>query len=43
MYYSSTLFAHIGVANPVAIGNIMAATNFFFIWVNLILVDRIGR
>ena len=30
MYYSSTLFALVGFANPVAVGTIIAATNFFF-------------
>jgi SP family myo-inositol transporter-like MFS transporter 13 len=43
MYYSSTLFALVGFANPVAVGTIIAATNFFFTWVNLMVVDRIGR
>ena len=43
MYYSSTLFGIVGFSNPVAVGTIIAATNFFFTWVNMILVDRIGR
>lgn len=43
MYYSSTIFALVGFANPVAVGTIIAATNFIFTWVNLMLVDRIGR
>lgn len=43
MYYSSTLFALVGFANPVAVGTIIAATNFFFTWVNLMVVDRLGR
>jgi len=43
MYYSSTLFALVGFANPVAVGTIIAATNFFFTWVNLMVVDRFGR
>jgi SP family myo-inositol transporter-like MFS transporter 13 len=43
MYYSSTLFAIVGFSNPVAVGTIIAGTNFFFTWVNMILVDRIGR
>ena len=43
MYYDSTLFALIGFNNPVAVGTIIAATNFVFTWVNLMLVDRIGR
>ncbi|MCJ1259176.1 myo-inositol transporter [Lignoscripta atroalba] len=43
MYYSSTLFAIVGFKNPVAVGTIIAGTNFVFTWVNLMLVDRIGR
>jgi MFS transporter, SP family, solute carrier family 2 (myo-inositol transporter), member 13 len=43
MYYSSTLFALVGFSNPVAVGTVIAATNFIFTWVNLMLVDRIGR
>ncbi|KAH7417795.1 general substrate transporter [Cadophora sp. MPI-SDFR-AT-0126] len=43
MYYSSTLFALVGFSNPVAVGTIIAATNFFFTWVNLMVVDRFGR
>jgi SP family myo-inositol transporter-like MFS transporter 13 len=43
MYYSSTLFSLVGFSNPVAVGTTIAATNFIFTWVNLMLVDRIGR
>ncbi|KAI4716121.1 general substrate transporter [Aureobasidium sp. EXF-10727] len=43
MYYSSTLFALVGFSNPVAVGTVIAGTNFFFTWVNLMLVDRVGR
>jgi len=43
MYYSSTLFGIVGFSNPVAVGTIIAGTNFIFTWVNLMLVDRIGR
>ncbi|KAH6667788.1 general substrate transporter [Halenospora varia] len=43
MYYSSTLFALVGFSNPVAVGTIIATTNFFFTWVNLMVVDRFGR
>ncbi|TVY52323.1 Myo-inositol transporter 1 [Lachnellula cervina] len=43
MYYSSTLFALVGFSDPVAVGTIIAATNFFFTWVNLMVVDRFGR
>ncbi|KAH8819366.1 general substrate transporter [Xylogone sp. PMI_703] len=43
MYYSSTLFTLIGFNDPVAVGTIIAATNFFFTIVNFALVDRAGR
>ncbi|RDW80366.1 hypothetical protein BP5796_05064 [Coleophoma crateriformis] len=43
MYYSSTLFALIGFSNPVAVGAIIAATNFFFTFVYFLVVDRFGR
>ncbi|KAF3003858.1 myo-inositol transporter [Neopestalotiopsis sp. 37M] len=43
MYYSPTIFAQIGFSNPVAVGTIIAGVNFFFTFVNLIAVDRIGR
>ncbi|GAB7355563.1 hypothetical protein MBLNU459_g6036t1 [Dothideomycetes sp. NU459] len=43
MYYSSTLFALVGFSNPVAVGTVIAGTNFIFTWVNMMLVDRIGR
>jgi len=43
MYYSPTLFALVGFKNPVAVGTVIAATNFIFTWVNLMLVDRVGR
>lgn len=43
MYYSSTLFALVGFSNPVAVGTVIAGTNFLFTWVNLMLVDRVGR
>ena len=33
MYYSSTLFGIVGFSNPVAVGTIIAATNFIFTWV----------
>jgi SP family myo-inositol transporter-like MFS transporter 13 len=43
MYYSSTLFGLVGFKDPVAVGTIIAATNFFFTGVNMLLVDRLGR
>lgn len=43
MYYSPTLFALVGFSNPVAVGTVIAGTNFIFTLVNLLLVDRAGR
>ncbi|KAL1634223.1 hypothetical protein SLS58_010767 [Diplodia intermedia] len=43
MYYSSTLFALVGFANPVAVGLVVAGTNFVMTWVNAMAVDPWGR
>ena len=43
MYYSSTLFAMVGFSNPVAVGLVVAGTNFVMTWVNMMAVDPIGR
>jgi len=43
MYYSATLFALVGFSNPVAVGLVVAGTNFVMTWVNMILVDPVGR
>ena len=43
MYYSSTLFALVGFSNPVAVGLVVAGTNFIMTWVNMMLVDPFGR
>ena len=43
MYYSSTLFDMVGFSNPVAVGLVVAGTNFIMTWVNMMLVDPIGR
>jgi SP family myo-inositol transporter-like MFS transporter 13 len=43
MYYSSTLFASIGFDNSIAVGTVVAATNFLFTLVSLWQIDRIGR
>lgn len=43
MYYSSLLFSLVGFSDPVAVGTIIAGTNFVFTLVNLLVVDRIGR
>lgn len=43
MYYSSTLFALVGFSDPVAVGLVVAGTNFVMTWANMMLVDPIGR
>ncbi|KAK0376781.1 hypothetical protein CLIM01_05845 [Colletotrichum limetticola] len=43
MYFSGTIFSLVGFSNPVAVGTIIAGTNFIFTLVNLLLVDRVGR
>ncbi|TRX92109.1 hypothetical protein FHL15_006976 [Xylaria flabelliformis] len=43
IYYSPLVFSLVGFNNPVAVGTIIAAVNFIFTFVNLILVDRVGR
>ena len=43
IYYSPTLFALVGFSNPVAVGTVIAGTNFIFTIVSLLLVDRVGR
>ncbi|KAK5701145.1 hypothetical protein LTR17_022867 [Elasticomyces elasticus] len=43
MYYSSTLFALVGFKNPVAVGLVVAGTNFIMTWINMMTVDSVGR
>jgi SP family myo-inositol transporter-like MFS transporter 13 len=43
MYYSATLFAMVGFGNPVAIGLLVAGTNFLFTVVALRFIDRRRR
>lgn len=43
MYYSSTLFQIVGFSNPVAVGLVVAGGNFFMTWLNMMLVDPVGR
>lgn len=40
---SSTLFAIVGFENPVAVGTIVAVTNWIFTVLSIIFIDRIGR
>ncbi|OGE49777.1 hypothetical protein PENARI_c020G04991 [Penicillium arizonense] len=43
MYYSSTLFALVGFDNPTAVGLVVAGTNFIMTFVNMMMVDTMGR
>ncbi|RWA06688.1 hypothetical protein EKO27_g8417 [Xylaria grammica] len=43
IYYSPLVFSLVGFDDPVAVGTIIAAVNFIFTFVNLLLVDRVGR
>lgn len=43
MYYAGTLFDIIGFSNPVAVGLVVAGTNFIMTLVNMYCVDPIGR
>lgn len=43
MYYSSTLFDIVGFSNPVAVGLVVAGTNFIMTLVNMFCVDPFGR
>ncbi|KAJ5105900.1 hypothetical protein NUU61_003247 [Penicillium alfredii] len=43
MYYSSTLFSMVGFDQPVAVGLIVAAPNLAMAFLNVLLVDRLGR
>lgn len=43
MYYSATLFGLVGFNKPTAVAIVVGATNFCFSFVNLILVDKLGR
>ncbi|KAK6465105.1 myo-inositol transporter [Scheffersomyces coipomensis] len=43
MYFSPTIFETIGFHNPTAVSIIIAATNFVFTGVALLVIDRVGR
>lgn len=43
MYYSSTLFDIVGFSNPIAVGTVVAATNWIFTVLSIIFIDRVGR
>ena len=43
MYYSATLFSIVGFKNSIAVGSVVACTNWVFTLIALKWVDRIGR
>ncbi|KAL6414342.1 putative ITR1-Inositol permease [Ilyonectria robusta] len=43
MYYSATLFGLVGFNKPTAVAIVVGATNFCFSFLNLVLVDKLGR
>lgn len=43
MYYSGTLLGTIGFPSPMAVGLVVAGTNFIMTFVNMMLVDKVGR
>ncbi|KAJ5760425.1 hypothetical protein N7520_007581 [Penicillium odoratum] len=43
MYYSGTLFGTIGFSDPMAVGLVVAGTNFIMTFVNMMVIDKMGR
>ncbi|KAG7665911.1 ITR1 [[Candida] subhashii] len=43
MYFSATMFESIGFHNPTAVSIIIAATNFVFTGIALMIIDHVGR
>lgn len=43
MYYSGSLISAIGFNNPTAVGMVVAGTNFIMTWVNMMVIDKMGR
>ena len=43
MYYSGTIFATIGFNDPMAVGLVVAGTNFVMTFVNMVVIDTMGR
>ncbi|KAK4687484.1 MFS transporter, SP family, solute carrier family 2 (myo-inositol transporter), member 13, partial [Tremellales sp. Uapishka_1] len=43
MYYAATIFAQAGFNNPTAVGLIVSGTNWFFTFVAMFLLDRVGK
>jgi SP family myo-inositol transporter-like MFS transporter 13 len=43
VYYSATIFSYAGFDNPTAVGLIVSGTNWFFTFVAMFLLDRVGK
>lgn len=43
MYFSATIFQILGFDNPTAVSIIIAATNFVFTCVAMLIIDKVGR
>ncbi|WVQ68693.1 uncharacterized protein L199_006902 [Kwoniella botswanensis] len=43
MYYAATIFSMAGFDNPTAVGLIVSGTNWFFTFVAMFLLDRVGK
>ncbi|VUC32490.1 unnamed protein product [Clonostachys rosea] len=43
MYYSITLFQIVGFRDPIAVGTVVAGTNWLMTFLSIFLIDRIGR
>lgn len=43
MYYSATLFALVGFDKPTAVSIVVGATNFVFTFLNMTVIDKMGR
>lgn len=43
MYYSATLFSLVGFSKPAAVSIVVGGTNFVFTFVNMLIIDRVGR
>lgn len=43
MYFGPSVFSLVGFGDPVAVGTVIAGTNFIFTGINMMLVDRLGR
>ncbi|OXC62938.1 hypothetical protein AYX13_06928 [Cryptococcus neoformans] len=43
MYYAATIFSYAGFDNPTSVGLIVSGTNWFFTFVAMMILDRVGK